>query len=297
MKALLSAGRQAAGPGQATGPAYYIHPGDLSWWLYYSLRGHDWSQIIHLWEDEDGRLAAWVLLTPGAGYFDLYVRPDWRQAGPLESLLAWVDAAAEAMVRPVGGQAIRTMWIDERDRLFISLLEQRGYSLDSEYLLCLEQPLAGPVDAPQLPDGFTVRSVAGEHEAALRAAASHAAFGSSRPFDVYLQNYLAFMRSPVYTPDLDLVTVAPDGRFASFCICWVDDASRVGLFEPVGTHPDFRGRGLGRAVMQEGLRRLQARGMAQAVVCAQGDNPAAQRLYESAGFRVALRLLGFSRPL
>jgi ribosomal protein S18 acetylase RimI-like enzyme len=30
------------------------------------------------------------------------------------------------------------------------------------------------------------------------------------------------------------------------------------MFEPVGTHPDFQGQGLGKAVMTEGLRRMQA---------------------------------------
>ena len=60
--------------------------------------------------------------------------------------------------------------------------------------------------------------------------------------------------------------------------------NRVGLFEPVGTHPDFQRKGLGKAVMLEALRRLQKQGMEQAIVCTAHDNAAALRLYTSIGF-------------
>ena len=37
--------------------------------------------------------------------------------------------------------------------------------------------------------------------------------------------------------------------FAAACTIWFDQVNGVGLFEPVATHPDFQGRGLGKAVM------------------------------------------------
>ena len=61
----------------------------------------------------------------------------------------------------------------------------------------------------------------------------------------------------------------------------------VGLFEPVATHPDFHGKGLGKAVMAEGLRRMKAAGMRRAVVGFDPDNAAALALYTSLGFRAS----------
>jgi ribosomal protein S18 acetylase RimI-like enzyme len=92
-----------------------------------------------------------------------------------------------------------------------------------------------------------------------------------------------------YRSDLDIVAAAPDGVFASYCICWFDPESRTGQYEPVGTRPAFRGQGIGRAVVIEGLRRLRELGAHLAIVHTNDTNIAAIRLYESAGFRIVSR--------
>jgi len=146
------------------------------------------------------------------------------------------------------------------------------------------------VPSSSVPEGFELRSCKGEREVAERAGAQYNAFNSSAPFERYLERFTHFMRSPVYDPDLDIVTVAPDGRVGSFCIVWTDPINRVGLFEPVGTHPEFQRMGLGKAVMQEGLRRLQERGMMNAIVSTFEDNLAAIKFYESLGFQITNHL-------
>lgn len=98
------------------------------------------------------------------------------------------------------------------------------------------------------------------------------------------------MRSPVYNPNLDIVAVTADGQIGAFCIVWMDSVNRVGLFEPVGTHPDFQRKGLGTAVMLEGLRKMAENGMNQAIVSTFEDNEAAIKLYESVGFQIVNKL-------
>jgi predicted N-acetyltransferase YhbS len=83
----------------------------------------------------------------------------------------------------------------------------------------------------------------------------------------------------LYRRDLDLVAVAPDGAIASFCTIWFDDVTRSAYFEPVATVPAHQRRGLGRAVMTEGLRRLQRMGATLALVG--GYSPEANGLYRS----------------
>ena len=65
--------------------------------------------------------------------------------------------------------------------------------------------------------------------------------------------------------------------------------------EPVGTHVDFRRRGLAAAVCAFALRRLRDEGAELAVVASRGDAayPAPKQLYESLGFRAHARTINY----
>ncbi len=109
------------------------------------------------------------------------------------------------------------------------------------------------------------------------------------------ERYARVMTAPTYRPDLDLVAVAPDGSFAASCLVWFDPPNGVGLFEPVGSHPEHRRRGLAAAVCREGMRRLRALGAEWAIVLS-WDEEGPGRLYESIGFREVMRSTQWVRP-
>jgi mycothiol synthase len=94
---------------------------------------------------------------------------------------------------------------------------------------------------------------------------------------------------PGFRSDLDLVVSTPELAFASFCLVWLSGG--VGYFEPVGTRAAFRRQGLGRAVILEGFRRLGALGAHTAMVYSGTKN---REFYESCGFRIVNRFLGYS---
>jgi GNAT superfamily N-acetyltransferase len=292
MLALLAEGRQA------NNGTYYVHTGDLRWWLFYSTRPR-WEELF-LWEEDGGDLLGWILFSPEWQAFDVFIRPDLRGSAQAEAIYAWALEGLTRIIRRAGGrQAIRTLWISEKDAVVTGWLERAGFVPDEEYqyMHYMTRSLAEPIPAPALPAGYRVRQVAGEGEVENRAAAQHAAFGSDMPMNDYCRRYLRFMRSPVYVPENDLVVESSEGRIAAFCILWLDPANRVGLFEPVGVPPAFQRRGLGKAVVLEGLQRMQASGMCTAIVCSIWDNPASYRLYESAGFRTVDILRTFTKPV
>jgi ribosomal protein S18 acetylase RimI-like enzyme len=276
-----------------------VHCGDLSWWLYYTeVEANPW-QYIYLWEGEGSQppLLGWTLLSPKWRTFDVFVHPTLIGAPEAGDMIDWAAARIAGIVRQAGGRDIRTMWVAEGDAERIAHLGRSGFTNSEDSMLQYRQRLEQRIGSPQLPSGYYVRRLAGESEASLRASASHAAFGSDMPMKRYLERYKVFMRSPVYRPEMDLVAIAPDGSVAAFCIAWLDFTNRVGLFEPVGTHPDYRRMGLGKSVLAEGMRRMMAYGMQSVIVCAEEDNPAAQRLYQSAGFEVEQRLLKYAKLL
>lgn len=97
------------------------------------------------------------------------------------------------------------------------------------------------------------------------------------------------LQRPEYLPELDLVVAAPDGRLAAFCIFWLDrDPVREvsGQIEPLGVRPEFRGLGLSRAILVQGLRRLQQHGAERVYVITDNFRDAALGTYRAVGFEV-----------
>lgn len=290
MLALLRAGRRA------NNGTYYVHTGDVSWWQFYHADPDPFTDQVWLWEAA-GRLLGWVLFTPAEGYFDLFVQPDLRGTPEAEAMHAWAEAGIAARVRARGGATLRAFWILETDTVRREWLERRGFVRGGGALNYMTQTLEALPPAPARPAGFSVRPVAGAAEAEPRARASYGAFRSTWEWGPYLARYQRFTRSRVYDRERDLVAAAPDGRIAAFAIWWPDDENGLGLFEPVGTHPDFQRRGLGRAVIWEGLRRMRARGLRQAAVCSEVENPGAVAFYETCGFQTENHLLLYEKQL
>jgi ribosomal protein S18 acetylase RimI-like enzyme len=129
-----------------------------------------------------------------------------------------------------------------------------------------------------------------------RAAITHAAFEKDKPLDEYVADYAGFFASPAYPHGWDLLLRDENGRAAACCIAWIDPISRAATFEPVATHPDLHRRGYAKALLQEGLRRFAAAGMAWAIIGTRADNPRAEAAYRSVGFLPDRLLREYERP-
>jgi ribosomal protein S18 acetylase RimI-like enzyme len=295
----LEAIRQVLVEGRrAGGTTHYVHVGDVAWWLFCLNQNQALAEHLFLWEEPDsGAPLGWALLSPNYEAFDVFAMPGGWASGLTPSMWAWAEARMAALVQPNGGQRVCTLWVGEHDAQLRGFLVELGFHQTEYCMIHTEQALVDELEEPSLPAGFHVRGTRGPADAAARATASFAAFRSALLWDRYLQRYRRFMESPVYTPELDVMVEADDGRVAAFCVAWTDATNRVGLLEPVGVHPDFQRRGLGRAVVQEALRRLMARGMAWACVNFEPDNPAAKALYLGAGFVEQYQILTYERTL
>ena len=274
---------------KADNGTYYIHRGDLQWWLFYTdVPQETWQSQIRLWFENE-RLIGWALLSLGEYAFDVYVSPHLRGDSREHDMLAWAVEQMSAL------GSLQNVWVAEDDEVRIRWLEENGFKPEQEYFVHFKRSLSGPLDRSSLPEGFSLRTSRGTEDARLRSVTSHAAFGSNKPFEEYWPRTLRFMQSPVYVPEHEIFVVSPNGEVAAFCIIWTDELSRSGHFEPVATHPNYQQMGLGKSLLFEGLRRLKSEGMKEADVCTNHDNAAAIRLYESVGFQKAKRLLTYRK--
>ena len=100
--------------------------------------------------------------------------------------------------------------------------------------------------------------------------------------------------------EYEWVVVAPDGRCAAFTNLWIDTVNRSLLFEPVGTHSDYRRLGIAKAMMVHALWLMQAE---HGIKCAYvgheppTKNPASGALYAAVGFRKLHDIYDYAKPV
>jgi mycothiol synthase len=261
-----------------------LHPGDVGHFLSNQMAGRDPAPYCFVYESNGSIEALILLYAIRSSSWVLLVHPHRRDAVLEATLAAWAEQHLRHLLTESGSAK---EWITsealECDTLRRDLLASRGYIADPEPdFFVTTRSLQADIPASVLPDGFSIRAVAGEPEADAVQAVHASAFGRVWQPGEYLQ----VMRSPSFHIERELVVVSPDGRFAAFLVYWIDPISKSGLFEPVGCHPDFQRLGLTKALMYEGLRCMAAQGMTMAMVVheAPDDNPASTALYRSVGF-------------
>lgn len=266
--------------------------GELAWnWgRGHAAEGAHWPRWLWF---AGGDLVAWgwvtlprrVRLADGTArdvtgaYLAHQVHPD--HAALVDEVIGWYDAVAAGVERTVLAGA--------GDRYALARWAAHGYRTDPAALgdtgtwTQLNQRDLTDVERPALPAGFRFRSADQvEPEAVVRA---HLAAWPGSTYTV--EGYRGVRRTAPYRGDLHLLVQAPDGTMASSTIMWLDEVNRTAEFEPVGTHPAYRRRGLARAMLLHGMHLVRAAGATHATVACLGapGHPGARGLYYSVGFR------------
>ena len=253
------------------------------------MRSYRLPDIVRLWEDGDGNLLGWCMIYPRWNSFEALLHPDHRDGKLANGILDWAERETWAWMQKEGrsGKPLE-LDIFEGDLSRIRLLEQRGYVRAYATHVVGLRSLDTPISDALLPEGFTIRTIQGTHEADKVVAVVNAAFGWSWTAD----DFRHFMESPGFN-DESRVVVAPDGRFATFCYLMFDDVNRLGMFEDVCTHPDFQRMGLAKALLTVGMQRMREKGMHTALVAYEADSGSLSRFYESLGFEPKYRLYNY----
>lgn len=254
------------------------HRSDLAW-------DPLWEKTVRLWATANGRLVA-AVHPEGSGNAHLQLHPDYR-AVVEEEMVAWAETHL-ALAQP-GGTRKLELFVFDYDSPRQRLLAERGYERLAGGGVTRRLRLGErPLPTPDIASGYHIRTTrpGAQEDYQGVAAILNAAFQRNIHTAVELRNFMT--HSPSFRHDLDLLAAAPDGSFAAYVGVTYDGRNRLGIFEPVCTHPDHRRRGLARALMVEGLWRLRDLGASEVTV-GTGDDVAANRLYEAVGFTEAYR--------
>lgn len=233
-----------------------------------------WAYLPHRVRRSDGSVKE--VTGASLGY---QVHPE--HAALVDEVIDWYDTVASGLERsavPVAG-----------DGFALARWAAHGYETDPRslgdtgYWTQLNRRDLTGLEPPVLPDGFRFRA-AGEAgpEAAVRAHVDAWA-----PSTYSAEAYEGVRGTATYRSDLHLLVEAPDGTMAASTIMWLDEANHTAEFEPVGTHPGYRRRGLGTAMLLHGMHLAREAGATSMTVACLGapGYPSARGLYYGVGFR------------
>ena len=217
-----------------------------------------WEAGIGVWENDGGEIVGVVNSEneeAGEAWFQLH--PDYTHLGD-----EMVEFAEMHLADRAEGVAYVKLYIIEGSEMEV-VAQARGYRALPDHATPFWEYTVTPQSAPELPPGFVIKTVAEHDDVEQRRRAKAMAFGPRYGPSQWedAESFRIMQQAPDYRADLDLVILAPNGEQAAFTTIWVDEANGYGNFEPVGTVVDYQGLGLGRALIQDGARRMAALGL------------------------------------
>jgi mycothiol synthase len=245
----------------------------------------DDDKYLKIWEtyDETHQFpAAMIALsyTQPSGNCSLSIHPTQRSAA--REMLLWMRNQVEERKTNESDQVSMRLPVDDNDEELILLLTDLGFQkgeIDGDKQI---RPIGLPVPTYTLPKGYTIRNAIITKDFLNYREVQKTVFPHIKSMSLELLQL--YSSASFYHEELDIVAVDPHGKFAAFCTARIDPVSKIAELEPVGTHPDHRRCGLGKAVICESLKRLEKYQPSAIVILGAAASDAARRLYESVGF-------------
>ena len=199
-------------------------------------------------------------------------------------------------------QAIECLYflVDCADHGTIAVLQAKGFDL-----IDIRMTLAGPIHelrSPPPPQDVHIR-LSREGDLASLLPVARSSYTMSRFFvdhrfgwDKAAQMFEIWLRQSITGGYADAVAVAEiDGEPAGFLTCHLNRPVGEGNIGLLGVAESARGRGLAPAMLAKIMAWLRQEGMQGWNVATQGQNIAAQRMYQGCGFRTRSLELWFHK--
>jgi mycothiol synthase len=269
----------------------------------------DGTHQRQLWETPDGQLVGvvslWLeeLTDVVEGWVGVFVHPDWRGAHLEAELLSWAEQQVQAQATVAQRPAQLHAGTRSDAPYYRAIYETPGYEIIRQFHT-RQRSLAEPIPQAQFPDGFTSRPTNADEAEAWIAMYNESFVDHWHFTPMTLRDRQFRLTYPTYQPELDWVAVAPDGTLVGFCGAEIDADENAqknrqeGWIAVLGTRRGYRRQGLARAMLLQGLHRLQSEGMETALLGVDTQNPnQAKNLYESAGFQIKETSLTYQKQL
>ena len=229
------------------------------------------------------------------------VIPAWRGHGIGTATMRWAERRIRELVERHGsaGRAVFQANTTSHEASYNELLVTEGYTPVHSFIE-MGYSSDDPLPAVVLPEGFELRPARPEHYRAIWQA-NEAAFSDEwgrRPVDD--EGYIKFVGHVLSNPGVDpaLWQIAWHGdEVAGVALCELTKPG-VGEITELSVQPQWRGRGLAKALIISAAQALTERGVRHVRIFTDADNLlGARSLYESIGFRVLTEYIRYQKPV
>jgi mycothiol synthase len=222
-----------------------------------------------------------------------WVAPIWRRRGVGTALLTAFDAYARENVRGVA-RLLGRGFADVPG--LEALFRLKGFTLARTFYT-MRGPLQGRVFTADIPAGVTLRAFStGDLDQLVDA--DNAIFQDhwGAKFRSVERFRLQLIETIPHNPRLWVLAWAND-KLVGECLCHagVGEPPNEGNIAHLGVMREYRGRGLGRALLAAGMQRLADLGFDHATLAVDAENPHAVNLYRSLGMDVIRERLHFEK--
>jgi mycothiol synthase len=233
-----------------------------------------------------------------------WVHPDLRRRGLGRALLRWAERRAGEVARVDGrtGERVTTAWPDATQTGAVALYESEGYEI-VRYGFTMVRDLTEPIPDRPLPPGLEVRPVVADDHRRIWDADTEAFRDHWSPAERTEADFVRWFAIPECEPAA--WHVAWDGDEVAGSVMpfvYADENERLGLsrgwLEHISVRRAWRQRGVASALIVRALHGLRDRGIAEAALGVDAQNPTgALRLYEGLGFRRLRTGVCYAKPL
>lgn len=227
---------------------------------------------------------------------DLYVAWEHRRRGHATALVE----AALRYTRDVLEHPYLLLYVPPGDTPGRRFAEARGFVYRAS-LFWMERPADDPCPQPDFPGDVVTRAWDSAVDAVTPFVDLMNACFADHPTPVtWTPAVVAAVHEAASFDPADVLLVAPahdPRRPIAFgrARLYGDDDPPYGEVKLIGVLPDWRGRGLGRAILRWGVRHLQGHGVPTTALAVSAANERALRMYEAHGFRRAVEWPQWSR--
>ena len=233
------------------------------------------------------------------------VLPEWRGRGVGTRILAESERRARARLDEAPTATVYfDAYADVRQSDAIALYT-RAQMQPVRYFFEMVYDSPEPPATPVYPPGYGVRTfVRGQDEEVTLRVMNTAFRDHWGHTDDSLEEWLHWVNSQYFSPDMTYLGLGPSGEIVGVCLCniYPEENERVGReqgwVDTLGVLREHRHIGLGRALLLEGMGALRRRGCTHILLGVDTENPTgALGLYEAVGFRAWKKQVTYRKPL